>query len=534
MPSFYENTAFGDVLYYATRGKVGRSSSPAHNDPDRDKHFHIHKETGEIIVDWYGPDDPENPYNWPFYYKVFVTFLLFVMTMSVYMGSSIVAPSIPYLAAEFHVTLTVGMLAMSLFVWAYGFGPMFLAPITEISWVGRNGPYIFGLLLFTIMQIPNALVNNYAGYLVLRFISGFVGSPVLATGGATIGDIWRINGGFMNGLGFWGIGACGGPTMGPVISSFAVEFKGWRWSLWPLLCLNGIVWLTLFFTLPETSSAAILTRRASLLRDRTGNQKYRSPGELQDRQVSVQKLVVETLYRPIQLTFTEPVLFCTNLYLAYAYGIVYAFFEAFPTAFIERHGFSLGLTGITYITGYIGCVITVILYCLYNNKVAAPRFRQGNWRPEFRMEPAMVGGLMFPVAMFWFGWTSFSGVHWIVPMIAFAFFAGSIFLLFLGFLSYIGEMYPRYLASAYASNGLFRALVGGAFPLFSRQMFNKLTLQGGCSLLGGLAAALIPITVVFYIYGPKLRAMSKRAGQKQEVGSEEPEQQETLKSDNNA
>ena len=146
----------------------------------------------------------------------------------------------------------------------------------------------------------------------------------------------------------------------------------------------------------------------------------------------------------------------------------------------------------------------------------------------------MVGGLMFPVAMFWFGWTSFSGVHWIVPMIAFAFFAGSIFLLFLGFLSYIGEMYPRYLASAYASNGLFRALVGGAFPLFSRQMFNKLTLQGGCSLLGGLAAALIPITVVFYIYGPKLRAMSKRAGQKQEVGSEEPEQQETLKSDNNA
>lgn len=61
MPSFYENTAFGDMLYYATRGKVGRSSSPAHNDPDRDKYFHIHKETGEIIVDWYGPDDPENP-----------------------------------------------------------------------------------------------------------------------------------------------------------------------------------------------------------------------------------------------------------------------------------------------------------------------------------------------------------------------------------------------------------------------------------------------------------------------------------------
>lgn len=142
MPSFYENTAFGDVLYYVTRGKVGRSRSPLHDSPDRDKYFKVNEETGEIIVDWYGPDDPENPYNWSLLYKMFVTFLLFIMTMSVYMGSSIVAPSIPYLARTFNVSLTVGMLAMSLFVWAYGFGPMVLAPITEISWVGRNGPYI--------------------------------------------------------------------------------------------------------------------------------------------------------------------------------------------------------------------------------------------------------------------------------------------------------------------------------------------------------------------------------------------------------
>lgn len=76
----------------------------------------------------------------------------------------------------------------------------------------------------------------------------------------------------------------------------------------------------------------------------------------------------------------------------------------------------------------------------------------------------------------------------------------------------MGENFPRFMASAYASNGLFRALVGGAFPLFATQMFDRLTLQGGCSLLGGLAALLVPITVVFYMYGEKLRMMSKRTG----------------------
>lgn len=35
------------------------------------------------------------------------------------------------------------------------------------------------------LQIPNALVDNFAGFAILRFLSGFVGSPVLATGGAS-------------------------------------------------------------------------------------------------------------------------------------------------------------------------------------------------------------------------------------------------------------------------------------------------------------------------------------------------------------
>lgn len=70
------------------------------------------------------------------------------------------------------------------------------------------------------------------------------------------------------------------------------------------------------------------------------------------------------------------------------------------------------------------------------------------------------------------------------------------------------------MASAFASNALFRALLGGAFPLFSTQMFNRMSVQGGCSFLGGLAILLLPITFVFYKYGHKLREMSRATGRK--------------------
>ena len=159
---------------------------------------------------------------------------------------------------------------------------------------------------------------------------------------------------------------------------------------------------------------------------------------------------------------------------------------------------------------------------MYNQKLVLPWFQSGKWKPEYRMQACFAGGILFPISLFWvrgwneeltkFGWTSFSGVPVYAPLAAYGVFQCAVFLLFQGFLGYLGEMYPVYTASAYASNGLFRALAGGAFPLFSTQMFQKLTIQGGCSLLGGLALLLLPITAVFYKFGAHLRQKSRMAG----------------------
>jgi len=316
-------TAFGDLASWIL---VHLSSLRDQEEDPSD--FTPFWESGRF-VDWNGKDDMENPQNWTFVYKCFVTSLVMVMTIFVYLGSSTMVPGIEDLQARFGCSQIVATLSISLFVWGYGIGPMVLSPITEVARVGRNWPYVISIGLFVIMQVPTALCHDSAGFLVLRFIAGFLGSPVLATGGATIADLWRLDGGLMNGIAFWSYAACAGPGMGPLLSGFAVQEKGSSWVVWPLLFGAAVTWVLVFFLMPETSADALLSRRARRLRRKTGDSHFRSRGEERDDKVSLRQLAYSTLYRPLRMTFTEPVLFFSNLYIAYVYGITYCLYVFF-------------------------------------------------------------------------------------------------------------------------------------------------------------------------------------------------------------
>lgn len=530
--SIFHETAFGQIVRFLSRG---RCFGHLENEPDFKETFldvesnessaaektdtadseaeapHSKEAVRDVTVTWRGENDAENPLNWSTTYKVFVTFTVCIMTTAIYMGSSIFAPAIPDFAHDRQTTDVVAALGISLFVWGYGLGPLLLSPITEVSFIGRNWPYIVSLGIFVLLQIPTVLTDSVAGFLVLRFLAGFVGSPVLATGGATIGDIWGYGGGFANALGCWGYSAAAGPVVGPLVGGFAVDAKGWRWSIWPLFWASAAVWIFIFFLLPETSGATILSRRAARLRKVTGNAQLLSEGDLHDRSIHPSELAFNTLVRPFELTLLEPVVLFNNLYIALVYGVLYCFFEAFPLVFEGRHHFNGGQTGLAYIGILIGGALTLGGYCVFNNKFVTPKYADGTWKPEYRMLPVMLGGIALPVCMFWFGWTSFESIHWISPVLASSLFALSIYLLFQGILNYLAENYPRYMASVFASNDVMRAGVGGAFPLFSTAMFNNLTIQGGCSLLGGIGLLMLPLPFVLYYYGPRLRAASKRA-----------------------
>lgn len=100
--------------------------------------------------------------------------------------------------------------------------------------------------------------------------------------------------------------------------------------------------------------------------------------------------------------------------------------------------------------------------------------------------------------------------------------------IFLQALNYLIDAYLMVAASAIAANTFLRSFFGAGFPLFATAMFNNLGVDWAGSLLGFLAIAFLPIPFLFYIFGPKLRKLSKYAptelGKKQSSGDEESQE----------
>lgn len=64
-------------------------------------------------------------------------------------------------------------------------------------------------------------------------------------------------------------------------------------------------------------------------------------------------------------------------------------------------------------------------------------------------------------------------------------------------------------ASAVAANIMLRSIIAAGFPLFTRQMFASLGIQWAGTLLGCVAAVMIPIPIAFFYFGSALRQHSK-------------------------
>ncbi|KAI4120449.1 MAG: hypothetical protein LQ338_007008 [Usnochroma carphineum] len=468
------------------------------------------KAGNHLIVEW-SPNDSQNPRNWSVPKKIFVTSQICLLTISVYIGSAIYTAGLSSIEAEFHISPVKALLGLTLFVLGYALGPMVWAPMSEIPYIGRNPIYVGTLSAFVLFQLPIIYASNISMLLVFRFITGLVGSPVLATGGATIADMFEPKK-QAYGIGVWDIASVFGPALGPLIGGFAAEKKGWRWTIWELIWLSGSCFVFLFFFLPETSSSNILYRRTVRIRALTNNAEIKCEPEIEAEGLSGKDIARMVFIRPFTLSFTEPICFVLNLYLALVYGLLYLWFESFPIVFGDIYHFTLGTEGLAFFGILVGSFITMGPFFYYNYRFVEPQFNEeGRLRPEVRLQPAMVGAFFIPVCLFWFGWSARPSVHWIMPVIGSSFFSMGSFLLFMAVLGYLGDAYPKHIASVFAGNDFVRSSFGAAFPLFANAMYSKLGIGWASSLLCFLSVAFIPIPFVLYFYGKRIRAASKMA-----------------------
>lgn len=66
---------------------------------------------------------------------------------------------------------------------------MIFSPISEFASIGRNIPYLATFACFILISVATATSKSFTALLVWRFLQGLMGSPALATGGASLQDL---------------------------------------------------------------------------------------------------------------------------------------------------------------------------------------------------------------------------------------------------------------------------------------------------------------------------------------------------------
>ncbi|KIW18743.1 hypothetical protein PV08_03032 [Exophiala spinifera] len=463
-------------------------------------------------VRWNGKSDPLSPRNMGAPRKWLITVILSSSAFLVTCTSSIYTSTYEQLIRDFNTSREIATLGLTSFVIGLAMGPMFLAPMSEFY--GRQPIYVVSMVMFTIWLIPEAVAQGMATMIVGRFFNGVAGSAFLAVAAGSIVDMFEPSQIAFPMMMFSGAPFLG-PAAGPIIGGFINQFTTWRWTFYTLLIWSGTLTAAVIVFVPETYPKVLLKRKAASKRKESGNERWWAPLERHD--ASILSTVLHSCATPFKLLILEPMCLLLCLYSAILLGIVYLFFGAFPLVFSDNHGFQLYQIGLTFCGMGIGILVGVFSGPLWqkNNRrlIANLEARTGQKcirpPPELRLVPAMLGAFLVPIGLFWFGWTTYSSVHWIVPIIGSGFFGAGVFLAFNGVLTFLVDAYANYAASAVAANVLVRLIFAGAFPLFGTQMYENLGYQWASSLLAFLALACLPMPFLFFKYGEKIRNRSK-------------------------
>lgn len=145
--------------------------------------------TDPDLVTWDGPDDPANPKNWTTKRKWAATFVVSSFTFISPVASSMVAPALTTIAADFGIKTEIeSQLVLSIFILAYAVGPLFLAPLSEMF--GRVIVIQMSNIFFFAFNLGCGFAQNSGQMIAFRFLAGLGGSAPLSIGGGVLGDCW--------------------------------------------------------------------------------------------------------------------------------------------------------------------------------------------------------------------------------------------------------------------------------------------------------------------------------------------------------
>ncbi|KAK2611022.1 hypothetical protein N8I77_004405 [Diaporthe amygdali] len=392
---------------------------------------------------------------------------------------------------------------VSIYFLGFAFGPLVVAPMSEVY--GRVYVYHVGNIAFTSFSIAAACSVNIGMLMAFRFLMGLVGCVPTTIGVGSIVDMIPLE---KRGraISLWAVGPLLGSCVGSLAGGYLIEAAGWRWIYGLLAIMGGIFSILAFLIMRETYAPVLLARKARHLRIESGNSMLRDKFETKGSQH-----IKMALKRPFKLLLTTPLVITVALFVGIVYGILYLLISTFSFVYPDQYHFDEGTTGLSFLPAGLGMLIGVQAFGHIHDYLVR-RARKGmgpddEYRPEVKLNPWLIvpTGLTLPIGLLIYGWTAQYRIHWIVPMLGVIVFSAGLTGTTMSIQNYQVDSYPKFAASVSAATMLFRSLLGALTPLGGLDMYQKLGLGWGNSLLAFICLVSFPVPVLLYFYGPRLR-----------------------------
>ncbi|KAL6245651.1 hypothetical protein RBB50_007650 [Rhinocladiella similis] len=463
------------------------------------------------LVDWYGDNDPENPYRWSLTRKWIITVVGCMATFTTILNGTMITVAHAAINEDFHVSDDrFPNSYWPVTSWALGGALSGLVVLPLMEDFGVRPAFLITYVVFICFIIPQAVAQNFATLIVSRFFSGGCVSILGNTAAALIGNIWEGDRARTIPMSIFVTLYLAGSSMGPVIAAVIFKNLGWRWISYMQLIWYGALFPVYFFFFKESRGNIVLQRRVQELRK--AGKFVRGPHDDVSNSSLFSKLVRSTK-RPLWMLFTEPVLFVFTLWSAFMVGTVYLFTQSVEQVFAGLYGWTPSQAGYVQAAIVIGECIgwtgVLISAKLYFASVSRNTEVPGTPIPEARLYVSIFGSFIGVVGgMMVYAWTSYEFLPWIAPAVGLAMVGYGIDVVVLAIADYVVDAYAKYAGSAVAAVVFGENIFSAFLPLAAQSMYTNLGYRWASSLLGFLALVLSFAPVCVLIWGRKLRERS--------------------------
>lgn len=175
--------------------------------------------------------------------------LIFSFVVIAYFTMNLYLPSLPSIAMYFHVSVHTAESTLSIYLISFGLSQLIYGPVSD--YIGRRKVLLIGILIVLLGNILATVSHSITMLIISRVIQGLGSGSLMVLMRTIIRDCFsgKSLAKTLSGLAMI---ISISPAIAPFIGGHLHSLFGWRANFLALSIYTALIWLLLYFALPET------------------------------------------------------------------------------------------------------------------------------------------------------------------------------------------------------------------------------------------------------------------------------------------